>query len=241
MGRAKKNSGNATLAKGDPGLNASAELLINTTAALLSKRSHLNVSLADIAKHSGLNSALVKYYFKNKEGLLLALLERDAGRHMKGLSRLVKLDVSAQEKFQIHIRAILSAYFESPYLNRLIHYMVEHAEPMLSARVTDIFVKPIHGAYKAILDQGIREGVFGHVDPGLLYFSLIGACDHIFTSSQSVEAVTRHAKLTKKLLESYTAHVCGIFLGGMAAGAVQTSGRELPAMRPSTGRAPAAS
>ena len=49
--------------KGDSELNASAQNLMQTTAELLSKRSDLNVSFAEIAKHSGLNAALIKYYF----------------------------------------------------------------------------------------------------------------------------------------------------------------------------------
>jgi TetR/AcrR family transcriptional regulator len=217
MGKAMTRSKKATPARGESALNPSAEQLVETTAALLSKRSDLSVSLADIAKYSGLNSALIKYYFKNKEGLLLALLERDASRHMRGLSRLVKMDASAPEKFRIHISAIMRAYLQAPYLNRLIHYMVEHAEPMLSARVTEIFVKPIHAAYKAMLDQGIREGLFRRVDPGLLYFSLIGACDHIFVTNESVQALTGHSKMTNKLMEVYLAHVVDLFLRGIAA------------------------
>jgi TetR/AcrR family transcriptional regulator len=220
-----------TLAVRVPGLNASAEQLIETTAALLSQRSDLNVSFAEIAQHSGLNSALIKYYFKNKEGLLLALLERDARKHTEGLSHLVAMDVSAQEKLSIHIGAVFKAYFHSRYLNRLIHYMVEHAEPELGERVTQIFVKPIRAAYKAILDQGIREKVFRRIDPGLLYLSLIGACDHFFVSTQSVEALTGHAKMTKKLMETCVSHVTEIFLRGLAAGSAPPMRRRSPATR----------
>ena len=189
---------------------------MQTTAALLSRRSDLNVSFAEIAKHSGLNAALIKYYFKNKEGLLLALLERDARRHMEGLAHLIEMDLSAQQKLSLHISAIFNAYFSSPYLNRLIHFMVEHAEPALGARVTQIFVKPLHAAYKSIIDQGVREGTFRRVDPGLLYFSLNGACDHIFVTRQAVEALTGHKKVNKKLMNAHREHVTDIFLCGIA-------------------------
>ena len=37
----------------------------------------VDVSLSELSKQSGLNSALVKYYFGNKAGLLKALLDRD--------------------------------------------------------------------------------------------------------------------------------------------------------------------
>jgi TetR/AcrR family transcriptional regulator len=207
--------GKASLARREPKLNASAEQLIEATAALLSKRTDLEVSISEIAQVSGFNSALIKYYFGNKEGLLLALLERDAKRLMDGLTHLVEMDLPAQQKLRIHIGAVIKAYFRAPYLNRLIHFMVEHAEPALGQRVAEIFVKPIRAAYKAILDQGIHEGVFRPVDPGLLYFSLVGACDHIFVAGQSVEALTGHAKVTEKLRETYASHVADIFVRGI--------------------------
>jgi TetR/AcrR family transcriptional regulator len=216
--------------RSDSKLNASAEHLIQTTAELLSKRSDLNVSFVEIAKHSGLNSALIKYYFKNKEGLLLALLDRDAGKHMEGLAHLVEMNLTAQQKLSLHISAIFQAYFSSPYLNRLIHFMVEHAEPALGARVTQIFVKPLHAAYKSIIEQGVREGAFRRVDPSLLYFSLNGACDHIFVTSQAVEALTGHKQVNEKLMSAHVEHVTNIFLGGIAAPGVSPvtgGGREV--------------
>jgi AcrR family transcriptional regulator len=85
--------------------SASAAALLDATAALLSERGGLDVALAEIAKRSGLNSALIKYYFGNKEGLLLALLERDADRHMSALQDLVVMALSADQKLKIHIGA----------------------------------------------------------------------------------------------------------------------------------------
>jgi hypothetical protein len=136
---------------------------------------------------------------------------------MEGLAHLIEMDLSARQKLSLHISAIFKAYFTSPYLNRLIHFMVEHAEPVLGARVTEIFVKPLHAAYKSIVDQGVREGAFRQVDPGLLYFSLNGACDHIFVTRQAVEAITGHQRINKKLLNAHLEHVTDIFLGGIAA------------------------
>ena len=50
----------------------------------MSDRHSIDVSLSEIAAHSGLNSALVKYYFGNKNGLLLALVEREAAAALPG-------------------------------------------------------------------------------------------------------------------------------------------------------------
>ena len=46
------------------------------------ERASIEVSLSDIAQKSGVNAALVEYQFGNKDGLLLALLARDAATEM---------------------------------------------------------------------------------------------------------------------------------------------------------------
>ena len=64
------------------GKNATAEKLLVAASELMIERSSIEVSLSDIAQKSGVNAALVKYHFGNKDGLLLALLARDAATEM---------------------------------------------------------------------------------------------------------------------------------------------------------------
>lgn len=195
----------------------SAEQLLNATCALLSERSSLDVSLSDIAKKSGLNSALIKYYFGNKEGLLLAVLERDAETAMEGLRHLVAMDLPAEKKLRVHISGLINAYYRSPYLNRLIHYMIENGEGLSSDRVAEIFVRPMVDAYREILDQGEREGSFRRIDPEFLYFSLVGSCDHLFHATYSRRSILGGPKLSDELRQRYAQHIIDTCLHGIAA------------------------
>ena len=192
---------------------SSADQLIEATAALLGRRSAVDVSLSEIAAQSGLNSALIKYYFGNKEGLLLALLERDAAVAMKALDNLIAMPIAAEDKLRLHIGGIINAYFRSPYLNRLIHYMIERTGPEASQRVAAIFIEPMLAAYRAIIDQGVAEGRFRPVDPVFLYHSLVGSCDHLFQAYSP--AALGAPQLTEDVKQRYIAHVADMCLFGM--------------------------
>lgn len=196
--------------------SASAESLLNATAELLSEATTIDVSLSEISRRSGVNSAMIKYYFDNKEGLLVALLERDAENAMEALDHLVAMDIPADKKLKIHINGIINAYYKSPYLNRLIHYVVETGRPESSARVTEIFIKPMIGAYRAIVAQGVEQGVLEDVDPGLLYYCLVGAADHMFHASYSIGTTLGVDRVSEEMKQKYLRLVSSIFLRGLS-------------------------
>lgn len=61
----------------EPAPSASRAILLETASAIMRDRDMVDVSLSELSQRSGLNSALVKYHFGNKAGLLSALLDRD--------------------------------------------------------------------------------------------------------------------------------------------------------------------
>lgn len=200
---------------GKPARGSSAEALIAATADILSERSTLDVSLSEIAKRSNLNSALIKYHFGNKDGLLMALLERDAEKAMGALEQLVGMPIPADQKLRIHISGIINAYFRSPYLNRLIHYMIERGNEEASAQVAEIFIAPMIEAYRAIIRQGVEENTIRPVDPHFLYLSLVGACDHLFHTTRSVRELLGIGSITEEVKQQYTAHATDLILRGL--------------------------
>ncbi|CAN5258245.1 TetR family transcriptional regulator [soil metagenome] len=190
-------------------------VLLDATASLLSERSDLNASLTDIATRSGLNSALIKYYFGSKDGLFLAVLERDAERSMADLASLMAMDISAERKLRTHISGIINTYYRSPYVNRLINYMIVQGEPKSAERVAEIFVEPMIAAYRSIVRQGVEEGAFRPIDPGMLYYSVVGACEHIFYAAYAIPTILGKAELTEETKQAYIQHVVDLCFGGI--------------------------
>src|SRR3954462_2553498 len=109
------------------GKNTTAEKLIVAASELMIERASIEVSLSDIAQKSGVNAALVKYHFGNKDGLLLALLARDAATEIAQLEYLISQKITPTEKLRLHIGGIIRAYHQFPYMNRLIHYLLHES------------------------------------------------------------------------------------------------------------------
>lgn len=109
---------------------ATREQLLIAAGELMIERGSADISLSEIADKSGLNSALVKYYFCNKAGLMMALLRKALTTSIEQLERLAASNMSPQEKLRAHIDTLVDSYFNYPYANRLMHQLMadDHAE-----------------------------------------------------------------------------------------------------------------
>ncbi|HEX7791027.1 MAG TPA: TetR family transcriptional regulator [Afipia sp.] len=196
-------------------MNATAAKLLVAAGDLMIERNSTEVSLSDIAQKSGVNAALVKYHFGNKDGLLLALLARDAGAEMANLAFVLDQPISPTEKMRRHIAGIVNAYYRVPYLNRLIHLLLHQGGAATAKEVHRFFVGPLFEFVRQLLDEGVAAGEFRKVDPALFYISLYGACDHLFYSRQMNSQLVGSRGISDDLRRRYIHHMTVLTLGGL--------------------------
>jgi AcrR family transcriptional regulator len=195
--------------------NASAERLLAAASALMIERNATDISLADLAQKSGVNSALVKYHFGNKEGLLLALLARDAEAQISNLAFLLDQPIAPVEKLRLHIAGIINAYYRYPYMNRLIHLLLHDSSTAAAASVTEFFVRPLLAFQRQLLQEGVAAGDFREVDPLFFYTHLVGACDHLFHGRHVMARAAGVGEVTDEVRRSYIAYMTEAVLGGL--------------------------
>jgi AcrR family transcriptional regulator len=198
-----------------PARSATAEKLLVAAGELMIERASIEVSLSDIAQKSGVNSALVKYHFGNKDGLLLALLARDAATEMAQLEYLLAQPITPTAKMKLHIAGIIRAYHQFPYMNRLIHYLLHESSAEAAAEVSKFFVAPLLDFHRRLLAEGVKRGEFRKVDPVLFYTSLIGACDHLFFARHAMSRATGVGPVTDEVCRQYIRHMEALICGGM--------------------------
>lgn len=192
--------------------------MLDTASAIMRDGDIVDISLSELSLRSGLNSALVKYYFGNKAGLLKALLDRDWQAIVRSVDALVaKDDMDPESKLRRHISKVIDTFYAVPYLNRLTMRMVRESDDAEARRIADCYLSPIYQAYNQLIGDGVRAGVFRSIDPQLFYFTVTGAVDRFFSTRLVMKYCFDQDTLTEELRDRYREHTIDIIMAGILA------------------------
>lgn len=194
------------------------EQLLQTASMIMREGDVVDISLSELSLRSGLNSALVKYYFGNKAGLLKALLDRDMENIVKSVDALLaKDDMSPEAKLRRHISKCIDTYYDYPYLNRLLMRLVRDSDEAEAKRIADQYLLPLHRAYNRFIGEGVKAGVFRPINPQLFYFTVTGAADRFFSARLVLKHCFDQDTLTEDLRDSYREHTVDFIMAGILA------------------------
>jgi AcrR family transcriptional regulator len=91
--------------------------LLASAEQLLAEKPYVNITIRELAQHSGINSAMISYYFTNKEGLFIALLDEMSTKHFTVMKAITHSD----DPIKTFIETILAMLNKNHGLARLIH------------------------------------------------------------------------------------------------------------------------
>ncbi len=192
--------------------------LLETASAIMREGDVVDISLSELSLRSGLNSALVKYYFGNKAGLLKALLDRDWQAIVSSVDALVAKDGWEPEaKLRRHISKVVDTFYAVPYLNRLTMRLVRESDDAEARRIADNYLSPMYRAYEQLIGDGVRAGAFRPVDPQMFYFTVTGAVDRFFSARLVLKHCFDQDTLTEQLRDRYRQHTIDIIMAGILA------------------------
>jgi TetR/AcrR family transcriptional regulator len=192
------------------------EMLLEAAGELMSEVGSIDVSLHQIAKRAGVTAPLVKYHFGSKDGLLLALAQRDTAQSIKQLTELMAMNLDPAAKLRIHIQGIIRTYSRFPYLNRLLEHFLDDPEAEATRQIWSSFLMPLIEAQKQIVTAGIAAGQFRQVDYKYVYFLINGACQYIFSTRITLREMIGEKKVGQELAREYAAFAAETVLRGIA-------------------------
>jgi TetR/AcrR family transcriptional regulator len=157
---------------------------------------------------------MLYYYFKSKEGLFVAALERmyQALRdYQKDLSVRDSDPIVALERL---VRHTFLAFRDNPSAIRLMNEENKQRGKYIrkSARMRDLY-NPLVEMIGFILERGHRDKIFKpNLDPALVYLTLSSLCYHYLSNQYTLEIALDRDLRSDDAQEIWLDHVCGLVL-----------------------------
>ena len=111
--------------------------LIEAARQLLSEKSYRSVTIRELGERAGVNSAMVRYYFDNKEGLFVALLDEMAKHHFNQMGQFMR-EAQPLKEF---IKGMLNMLTENAGFAIMIHDEILTNDSPLRAAFIERFPK----------------------------------------------------------------------------------------------------
>ncbi|HJZ86963.1 MAG TPA: TetR/AcrR family transcriptional regulator [Polyangia bacterium] len=165
----------------------SRDRILDAAEELFASRGFGATSTRLIARHAGVNIALLYYYFESKEGLYKALMERYTG-HFAGVLEGV---LAAEGSTRTRIEKAIDALFDYLGSNtRFIRILVREAlagQQSEHARAAQAYLRAILAAGEAVLMRGAAQGAVRIVDAQMFLLHVYAASVFYFAAHANLK------------------------------------------------------
>jgi AcrR family transcriptional regulator len=148
--------------------------ILETAKQLFVERGYHGLAMRQIAEALHVSKAALYYHFKDKEELLLAILEAYLG----DIELVIELAAETPGTCRERIRKLVAEILAQPAEQRAVMRLASQEMAQLSQPLRLAFSQTYHtrflGKIQAILEAGIRSGELRQMDPGVATWVLLG-------------------------------------------------------------------
>jgi len=192
--------------------------ILEAAAAVFAATGLDGATIRMVGRKAGVNSALIYYYFENKEQLFEEAIRMVAGDFLQMLGRHKKPFANARDRIEFIVNGVFDYYTIHPERMRLM-VTVFSLYCGLLAKILRGFLKEQNVAPLTIIQEGIQRGEIKPFAPLQLWWSILGMC--IFTmQAQEVAARIQEEGLPWHVpsMTERRNQIIEILISGLAAG-----------------------
>ena len=170
-----------------------------------------------IAARAGANKRMLYYYYRDKDNLFLAALER-CYAHIRAAERALDLErVEPREALRRLVRFTWTYFLEHPEFMTLLNSENLHKGRHVrrSRRVPELHSTLVE-TLRGVLRRGERSGVFRKgVDPVQLYISIAGEGYFYLSNRYTLSQIFKRDLMARRALEARARHITQTILNSV--------------------------
>jgi TetR/AcrR family transcriptional regulator len=166
-----------------------------------------------IAARANVVKGMIFHYFKSKEGLFEAVLERAYQPFSEALDKSLDKNLSATDALLMFIERLLTAMAEKPLSPVIL--MLESIQSR-GEHVRKLGMPSLYTRVETLLKKGIAAGEFRKMDPWHGAINIIGLCGFYFCAAGNISQTDKGSNPLNKLsLKKHTAEVLAFVSKGV--------------------------
>jgi AcrR family transcriptional regulator len=154
--------------------------ILDAAERVFSERGFDKARMDDIVKESGLSKGALYWYYKSKDAIIRALLDRVFISEMREAEELVETEGSASDRLQVFVEFAVREYRRFEKLLPLAYEFIALAYRSKAVRETVVgYFDHYAKLLTVVIQQGIDRGEFRACDPEATAVALIGMYEGI--------------------------------------------------------------
>lgn len=172
----------------------SADKILAAATILFAQENFTAVSIKKIAVASGVNSALISYYFGGKKNLYQEVLYTEAEKFLKLQDKIRQRKESPLNKLRTYVDSIAEMQRTNPYNIHLIYRELLSPQPMFENYVRNKLYR-IHQFMAELVDEALACGeITANIKSTHVAFTLEGIIMFFFLTQRQVRALGNFAQ-----------------------------------------------
>ncbi|TAM81483.1 MAG: TetR/AcrR family transcriptional regulator [Acidobacteria bacterium] len=162
-------------------------VILRAAEHIFAERGLAGARIDAIARAAGVNKALIYYYFKSKDALYLAVVER----HMKEFHQQALDLLGSQRTVKDKVLDYVSMHFDfiaarADYPKIFQRFIMADSRPFM--RIRKRYFSPVARKFQAVIAQGIRSGEIAASDSTHTAISLVALTVFYFSAAPVLKA-----------------------------------------------------
>lgn len=159
----------------------SKQLILDNAKLLFSQKGFQASSMDELSKMTGLNKAMIFYYFKNKQGLYEAVITEILHGMYEEIAKNNEIELTPTKQLESFIKTYANYACSHPYFPALLLKELSSS----GAKITEhlfFAMRKLYSIFSDIIKAGEESGEFKDVIPMILYFMIIGTLNLMITT-----------------------------------------------------------
>lgn len=194
------------------------DAILDAAENLFARHGFAPTPVKDIALAANVNVALLYYYYRDKEGLYHAVLDRAVSRFAQGVAPALAQHADPADAVANLIQLQGRALARHPNLARLlarelVDHDAAHARPQLASLAATLFKRLCD-----TIENGQRLGTFRQdLDPRFAAISAIAQVIHFVMARPAIQILLGDRAIDESTESAFTSHAAGFALAALQA------------------------